>query len=283
MANRVWIPAFAAVALLLSACGDSQEDPTVTTDDSSAVTDDEAVREEEAPAAAENAAEMSTPEEVEDDIESRQVAEELERAEALREEGDTQSSETQSNGAQSSGSAGAGGEEVEAGEDTLAANPEDVLDEEGAMPGEATRSDVDDIIAETERRFEEAEQRLEEQFQEVEQQAPSLEPMESEDVSPSWDTESTLPERTPLQGDSDVTDVDALIEDTERRFEEAQQRLEAQFQELENREAESGAVVEPSGELDSSGPDSVDSDNRDVNGAEDSQENGANGESRSEG
>ena len=119
---------------------------------------------------------------------------------------------------------------------------------------------------------------MEEQFQEVEQQAPTLEPMENEDVPPSWDTESSLPEREPLQDDSDVTDVDALIEDTERRFEEAQQRLEEQFQELENREAESGAVVEPTGELNSNG-----SDNRDVDSAEGSLETGANGESRSEG
>ncbi|WP_386083196.1 hypothetical protein ACFIOZ_08210 [Vreelandella sp. F11] len=249
MANRVWIPAFAAVALLLSACGDSQEDPSVTTDDNSAVTDEATTRDEgagaeEAPEAAENSADIATPEEVEDDIEARQASEELERAEAL--ESDTQPDDTSS-----SDVATAGGEEVEAGEDTLAASPEDVLDEESAMPGEATRSDVDDIIAETERRFEEAEQRLEEQFQEVEQQSPTLEPMESEDVSPSWDTESSLPERTPLQDDREATDVDALIEDTERRFEEAQQRLEEQFQELENREAESGAVVESSGELDS--------------------------------
>ncbi|CEP36670.1 MULTISPECIES: hypothetical protein [unclassified Halomonas] len=268
MANRVWIPALAAVALLLSACGDSQDDPSVTPDDNAAVTDEEPTRdegagEEEVPDAAENAADMSSPEEVEDDIEARQAAEELERAEALRED------DTQSSGV--SGNATADGEEVEAGEDTLAANPEDVLDEEGAMPGEATRSDVDEIIAETERRFEEAEQRLEEQFQEVEQQAPSLEPMESEDVSPSWDTESSLPERTPLQDDREATDVDALIEDTERRFEEAQQRLEEQYQELENREAESGAVVEPSSELGS-----------DVESSENSQESGANGDSRSD-
>ena len=46
---------------------------------------------------------------------------------------------------------------------------------------------------------------------------------------------------------------------------------------MENREAESGAVVEPSGELDSNDFDSNDSDS-----AEDSQEAGANGESRSE-
>ncbi|TVU87897.1 hypothetical protein [Vreelandella titanicae] len=269
MANRVWIPALAAVALLLSACGDSQDDPSVTPDDNAAVTDEEPTRdegagEEEVPDAAENAADMSSPEEVEDDIEARQAAEELERAEALRED------DTQSSGGVS-GNATADGEEVEAGEDTLAANPEDVLDEEGAMPGEATRSDVDEIIAETERRFEEAEQRLEEQFQEVEQQSPSLEPMESEDVSPSWDTESSLPERTPLQDDREATDVDALIEDTERRFEEAQQRLEEQYQELENREAESGAVVEPSSELGS-----------DVESSENSQESGANGDSRSD-
>ncbi|MBT2775089.1 hypothetical protein J7J47_22995 [Halomonas sp. ISL-60] len=270
MANRVWIPALAAVALLLSACGDSQDDPTVTPDEDSAVMDEETARdegagEEEAPDAAENAAQMSSREEVEDDIEARQAAEEFERADALREDN------IQSNGAVSSDSATAGGEEVEAGEDTLAANPEDVLDEEGAMPGEATRSDVDEIIAETERRFEEAEQRLEEQFQEVEQQAPSLEPMESEDVSPSWDTESSLPERTPLQDDREATDVDALIEDTERRFEEAQQRLEEQYQELENRGAESGAVVEPSGEL-----------GRGVESNEPSQESNASDESRSE-
>ncbi|OJA04057.1 hypothetical protein [Halomonas sp. QHL1] len=252
MANRVWIPALAAVALLLSACGDSQEDPTVTPDDNSAVTDeettqDEGAGQEEASSAAESEADISSPEEVEDDIESRQAAEELERAEALREDSDSQSNDTQSTDSVTAGE----GEEVEAGEDTLAANPEDVLDEEGAMPGEATRSDVDEIIAETERRFEEAEQRLEEQFKEVEQQAPTLEPMESDDAAPSWDTESSLPERTPLQDDREASDVDALIEDTERRFEEAQQRLEEQFQELESREAESGAVVESSSEHDS--------------------------------
>lgn len=86
MANRVWIPVLAAVALLLSACGDSQEDSNVTPDDNSEVTEDETVREAEAPAVAENAAEMSSPEEGEDEIEARQTAEELERADALRED-----------------------------------------------------------------------------------------------------------------------------------------------------------------------------------------------------
>lgn len=157
MANRVWIPVLAAVALLLSACGDSQEDSNVTPDDNSEVTEDETVREAEAPAVAENAAEMSSPEEGEDEIEARQTAEELERADALREDG---SEDASTDG-------GTPSAEVEAGEDTLAADPDDALDEDSAMPGEATRSDVDEVIAETERRFEEAEKRLEEQFKEA--------------------------------------------------------------------------------------------------------------------
>lgn len=257
MVNRVWIPAAAALALLLSACSDTEEDPVVTPDDNAEVTEDQTVREEEAPEAAENAADMDTPEQVEDDIEARQAAEELDRAEALREEGSSDNGEAPATDTATA---------VEAEEDTLAADPDDVLDEESAMPGEATRSDVDEMIAETERRFEEAEQRLEEQFQEVEQQAPVLEPMESEDFSSSWDEESSLPESTPLQDDREATDVEALIEDTERRFEEAQQRLEEQFKELESREADTGPAIDADsserselGGRDDSESDSVDS------------------------
>ena len=238
MANRVWVPVIAAMALLLSACGDSQEDPTVVPEDNSEVTDDETVRDEESPEAAENAAEMDSPEQVEDDLEAQQAAEELEQAEAMREGSESP------NGANSVDDAAT----VDAEEDTLAADPDEVLDEEGAMPGEATRSDVDEMIAETERRFEEAEQRLEEQFQEIEQQAPTLEPMESEDFSASFDENSSLPERTPLEDNREATDVEALIEDTERRFEEAQQNLEEQFQELESREAETGPAIESDNE-----------------------------------
>ncbi|CAM3443326.1 MULTISPECIES: hypothetical protein [Halomonas] len=233
MANRVWIPALAVVALMLSACGDSQEDPAVAPADNAEVADDEMVREDEGPAAAENAAEMATPEEVENDIEARQAEEQLERADALR---DDETEESNTEGATQS-------ETLEAGEETLAADPDDALNEDSAMPGEATRSDVDEMIAETERRFEEAEKRLEEQFQEVEQQAPAFEPMESEDIPPSWETNSSIPERTPLDDGLESTDVDALIEDTERRFEEAEQRLEEQFKEMESEEAQSGPAL----------------------------------------
>lgn len=232
MVNRLWIPALAALALLLSACGDSQEEPTVAPDESaSSVSDDEVVQDEDAPAAAENAAEMPEPEEIEDSVEARQAAAELEQAEALRaEDSDTLTEQPQE------------AEEIQAGEDTLATDPEDALDETSAMPGETTRSDVDDIIAETERRFEEAQQRLEQQFQEVEQQSTTLEPMENEDIPTRWEMDSSLPESSRLEDDLESTDVDALIEDTERRFEEAQQRLNEQFEEIE-RDRNGGAEI----------------------------------------
>ncbi|MFC7367539.1 MULTISPECIES: hypothetical protein [Vreelandella] len=221
--RRLWIPALASAALLLSACGDSQEEATVPAEDSApSVSDDDVIQNDEAPAAAENAADMPSPEEIEDDVEARQAAEQLDEAEALRseEEADTDALPVS-------------GEDVQAGDDTLAADPEDALDEASAMPGETTRSDVDDVIAETERRFEEAQRRLDEQFQEVEQQAPVLEPMESEEFSTDWETDSSLPDSPRLEDDLEAADVDALIEDTERRFEEAQQRLEQQFEEIE--------------------------------------------------
>ncbi|WP_447553227.1 hypothetical protein [Vreelandella sp. EE22] len=223
MVNRLWIPLLASLALLLSACGESQEDPTVELDETErSVSDDEAVQGEEAPQAAENAANMPAPDEVEDEVESRQAAEEIERAEALDEGG--------SAGAQQQPMAG---EEVQADEETLAADPEDALDEQSAMPGETTRSDVDDVIAETERRFEEAQRQLEQQFQEVESQTTELEPTESANFTEDWEVESSLPESTRRENDPDALDVDALIEDTERRFEAAQERLNQQFEELE--------------------------------------------------
>lgn len=239
MANRLWIPALAALALLLSACGDSQEEPTAAPEEgASSVSDDEVAQEEEAAAA-----EIPEPEVIEDEVEARQAAEELEQAEALRAENGDELTEQPD-----------AGEEIQAGEDTLATDPEDALDEASAMPGETTRSDVDDVIAETERRFEEAQRRLEEQFQEVEQQSYSLEPMENDDLPASWETESSLPESSRLEDDLEATDVDALIEDTERRFEEAQRRLNEQFEEIERERANGGVGLEAdSGATDGTG------------------------------
>lgn len=223
MVNRLWIPVVATLALLLSACGDSQEETDVTPDEPSSVSDEDVVQEEEAPAAAENAADMPSPAEVEDDVEARQAAEELEQAEALRDDMQDDAVNADEPEAQ----------EVTAGEDTLAADPDEILQEGGALPGEATRSDVDQMIEETEQRFQEAQRRLNEQFEEAEQQAEEYDAIEQEALSNEWETQSSLPESSRLEDNREATDVDALIEDTERRFEEAQKRLEEQFQEIE--------------------------------------------------
>lgn len=229
MVNRLWMPVLASMALLLSACGDSQEEANVSPEETPAtLTEEEGAATPEA-AQDDGEDEVPDPQEVEDDIEARQAAEQLEAAEAMR-EGDEQESGVPE------------ASELQAGEETLGADPDDALDEASAMPGETTRSDVDDMIAETERRFEEAQRQLEEQFQEVEQQRPELEPMESETSSGDWETDSAITEGAPLDDGLEATDVDALIEDTERRFEEAQRRLEEQFEELEReRLATSGA------------------------------------------
>ncbi|MCA1770985.1 MAG: hypothetical protein LC652_13940 [Halomonas sp.] len=55
------------------------------------------------------------------------------------------------------------------------------LDEGELDTGGPTNSDIDAIIEEQERRFEEAQRRLEEQFDAVEQDLPEFEPMEADD------------------------------------------------------------------------------------------------------
>ena len=212
MSYRVWMPLLASLALLLSACGDSQEEANVVPEESAAE------QPSETPAAAPDTSsdDAPSPSQVEDDIE-RQASEPSNVQEDLSSTVSESTSEPQ-----------------QADEETLAADPGEALDEASAMPGETTRSDVDDVIAETERRFEEAQRQLEQQFQEIEQQSPELAPMENDPIEPSWERESSLPEGSSVEGGLEAQDVDALIEDTERQFEEAQQRLEEQFQALES-------------------------------------------------
>lgn len=125
-------------------------------------------------------------------------------------------------------------EPVEAdAETTLGASPEATLEGDAALPGEATREDVDAIIEETERRFQEAQQRIDEQFEQAEQEASVPEPKEGDDVSSSIDIDSSLDD-DPLAGEgARGSDIDAIIEEQERRFEEAQRELEQQFEEIE--------------------------------------------------
>lgn len=56
------------------------------------------------------------------------------------------------------------------------------LDDEALGTGGPTSTDIDAIIEEQERRFEEAQRRLQEQFDEVEQELPEFEPMEFDDI-----------------------------------------------------------------------------------------------------
>jgi len=150
------------------------------------------------------------------------------------EENVEQSAEAVPADAEAPASAAPAGEPVEAdAETTLGASPEATLEGQGTLTGEATREDVDAIIEETEKRFEEAQQRINEQFEQAEQETSVPEPMEGDDFESSIDIDSSLGE-DPLTGEgAGESDIDAIIEEQERRFEEAQRELEQQFEEME--------------------------------------------------
>ncbi len=208
MTTTFWKPTLLATLLALGLAGCGNGDESTGGGDASQPAEqvpEEQVAEEQAPAVAES----------DDSSADGQAAEEAPPAE----EGE---SETMSADA-----------EVSADVDSLGESPEDALEEEGALPGEATREDVDAIIEETERRFEEAQQRIDEQFEQAEQEASVPEPMEGDDFESSIDIDSSLGE-DPLAGEgAGESDIDAIIEEQERRFEEAQRELEQQFEEME--------------------------------------------------
>ncbi|MCL7928934.1 hypothetical protein [Halomonas llamarensis] len=225
MANRFWIPTLMAAALLLNACGESEEASNSVPEDGATVSE----RAEQDNAAASNNKEVEESSEQPTQVEQNTQTGPSTQAEQEKEARE----ETQAMTA----------EDVQADEDTLSADPSETLEEDG-LPGEVTSSDVDDVIAETERRFNEAQQRLDEQFKEVENQAEALTAEEldldklEEDVSTDWETDmelpdSSFPDSIQQEGELGEDDVQAMIEETERRFEEAQQRLDEQFQELE--------------------------------------------------
>lgn len=208
MTTTFWKPTLLATLLALGLAGCGNGDESAGGGDASQSAEqvpEEQAAEEQAPAVAES----------DDSSADGQAAEEAPPAE----EGE---SETMSADA-----------EVSADVDSLGESPEDALEEEGALPGEATREDVDAIIEETERRFEEAQQRIDEQFEQAEQEASVPEPMEGDDFESSIDIDSSLGE-DPLAGEgAGESDIDAIIEEQERRFEEAQRELEQQFEEME--------------------------------------------------
>ncbi|MCE8024477.1 MULTISPECIES: hypothetical protein [Halomonadaceae] len=226
MAKTPWIPAAVALtlALGLAGCGDNGEEADATPQPEEPATEAEPDIEmtEDEPETPPPAAE----EEVPTDDESLPAIPEEDAA------------ELEANG------------ELEADAETLGESPVDTLEEGGALPGEPTRSDIDAIIEDTERRFEEAQRQIDQQFEEVEQSPPALEPMESdEDYSTRLepigggerDTTTEIDREAERTGEVTQSDIDAWLEETERRFEEAQRQLEAQFEEAERREPESEA------------------------------------------
>lgn len=118
--------------------------------------------------------------------------------------------------------------------DTLGESPASTLDEGAALPGETTRDEIDAMLEETERRFDEAQRSIEEQFEEAEGEAAVPDPMEGDDAyDAGMDFDSSLDEDQLDTGGPTTTDIDAIIEEQERRFEEAQRRLEEQFDEVD--------------------------------------------------
>ncbi|QEA40444.1 hypothetical protein FGL86_16090 [Pistricoccus aurantiacus] len=62
------------------------------------------------------------------------------------------------------------------GDDTSAyslGNPDDEIEDSQAMPGSVSKSDIDEFMEETERRFEEAQREIDKQFEEAESEDPT--------------------------------------------------------------------------------------------------------------
>lgn len=261
MSNRFWIPTLMATALLLSACGDDDasepapeggDTPAEQSEDAPAETADstEPAPSDEAPDldTADPEADTATP------PSAGQLDDQAPAGETGSAVGDATSDDTAPEDAMSEEAVP---EDVTADDDTLSADPEDVLeDEDAAMAGEVTKSDVDEVISDIDRRFEEAEQELKKQFEEAEKQAPTTDPLPGEEGAsaengmPS-ERDVTLPDEEldiepsappgKLDGELGKSEVDELIEDAERRFEETQQQLQEQYKELEQQEVETAS------------------------------------------
>ena len=237
MLNRFWIPTLAATALLLSACGDSDVPTETPADEAPAEQSSQPTK-----PSPQDEGNADAPADLDDPSEDVPAGEETSGSEDANDVG---------TGEAEPGEEGPG--DIEADDETLSVDPQDVLNnEDAAMPGEVTTSDVDKVISDIDKRFEEAEKKMQEQFDEVKDQAPTTEPLPGEsgtsaemdvelpesDLStdePSADElmESSVSNAQKLDGELGKSEVDALIEDAERRFEETQKRLQEQFEALE--------------------------------------------------
>lgn len=211
MHKRHWKPALLAalMALGLTACGNGDE-PTPAADD-------------EAPAAADESP-AAEPEALEDELSPEEQAGLVEEEEEAADGADIDVEAPDPDEVP---------EEIPEAE-TLGESPASTLDDGAALPGETTRDEIDAMLEETERRFDEAQRRIEEQFEEAEGEAAVPDPMaEDEEFDAGMDFDSSLDDDALGTSGPTSTDIDAIIEEQERRFEEAQRRLEEQFDEVE--------------------------------------------------
>ncbi|MDZ7853626.1 MAG: hypothetical protein U5L98_13555 [Halomonas sp.] len=227
MAMKPWIPLVAAMTLVvgLAGCGNGDDEP--------APAEVEETQEEPSQPVA-DAEEQPAAEEAESPTEAQPAtADEVDVADEMDVDAESEV-DLEAEG------------DVDAEAETLGESPADTLEEGAALPGETTHSDVDAIIEETERRFEEASRRIDEQFESAEEGSPELEPMEASPEfepmeTPAYDSDisldevpgSDLDEREAMPGESTSSDIEAILEETEKRFQEASRRIEEQFEEAE--------------------------------------------------
>nr|WP_163502538.1 hypothetical protein [Halomonas socia] len=165
MRHKPWIPAVMALALSLglAACGNGDDEPVV---------EDEPVEETTGEAPVDDTAddELNMPDTQDDDAmgEPEAGAPQEQPADATPEQpsvGDDEPLATDEDPFEAEAA-----EDLDTGE-TLGEGP-GTLDDDTALPGETSDSDIEAFMEETERRFEEAQRQIEEQFEEVERQQP---------------------------------------------------------------------------------------------------------------
>ena len=266
MAMKPWMPLVAAMALAtgLAGCGNGDEPAPAEVEETQEAAAQpaevaESQQETDQPAAEPDEADVS-----DDQSSSAEASEEGQASAADQAGGDLEEPGELDIGTQG---------EVDAEAETLGETPADTLEEGAALPGETTRSDVDAIIEETERRFQEASRRIDEQFESAEEAAPGVEPMESSPALEPMETPelepmessdleseigldtspgSEMAEGDAMPGESTRSDIDAILEQTEKRFEEASRQIDEQFEEAE-RQAPGASSELDSLELDGTG------------------------------
>ncbi|MDR5904822.1 hypothetical protein [Franzmannia qiaohouensis] len=159
MRHKPWIPAAMALALSLglTACGNGDDEPVV---------EDEPVEETNGAAPVDDDADdVAMPDTQDDEAVDEPDAAAPEEEPAL---GDDEPLASDEDPFEADAA-----EDLDTGE-TLGEGP-GTLDDDTALPGETSDSDIDAFMEETERRFEEAQRQIEEQFEEVESQQPGSE------------------------------------------------------------------------------------------------------------